>query len=161
MPDEMKRRRLYLRDLYREWIIPDGYIVAAFLIFHRDAVERLPHRRLYDETFLYGEELFWRYEWLRYGFEFGYYPEEKVTHLIGPSSSTKSDYIFKLRNAYQAWGEYLFLKRRYTKFTLTFFYAIKLVRQGTFFLQQMNAQKIPDYLELVAGSLKVKYKLKP
>ena len=127
-PAYLKKKLLFkfISDEERE--IPKGWLAATCLFFKRELLEGLPKERLYDQTFLYGEELFWGYFWSEIGIIQYYYDKEHVVHLVGQSSKANYDYTVKKRKAYQIYGEYLFLKFRYNKILLWFFYIIRLFR---------------------------------
>jgi len=127
-PKEFKKKYLFEFAGTEDRIIKKGWLVATCLFFKKDLIEFLPQDKLYDQTFLYGEELFWGYFWHKSNIRQIYYCQEIVTHLIGLSSKKKQDNSLIKRRALQTYGEYLFLKFRYNNIILTFLYLIRLWR---------------------------------
>ena len=94
-------------------LIESGYITATYLLFSRRALDILPERKLYDRTFMYGEELFWATDWLGRGVKLYYCADVSIIHLIGQSSKRKKSYS-KTRRRFQLLGELHFLRLRYS-----------------------------------------------
>jgi GT2 family glycosyltransferase len=109
-------------------LIDKGWLVAACLFFKRDLLGFLPGQKLYDQTYLYGEELFWGYHWHKHQVRQYYFPAEFVTHLVGQSSKIDPDYSKRRRRAFQIYGEYLFVNSLYPRLLVNVFYLIRLIR---------------------------------
>ena len=128
IPAFLKDRFLFVFNGAEERAIQKGWLAATCLFFKRELLNSLPHKRLYDQTFLYGEELFWGYYWNKIGVLQYYHKEEEIVHLMGQSSKVNINYTLKKRKAYQIYGEYLYLKFRYNRFALFMYYSLKLFR---------------------------------
>jgi GT2 family glycosyltransferase len=94
-------------------LIDCGYITATYLLFSRRALDVLPGRKLYDRTFMYGEELFWATDWLARGIKLYYCADVSIIHLIGQSSKRKKSYS-KTRRRFQLHAELHFMRFRYS-----------------------------------------------
>ena len=109
-------------------IIDNGWLVATCLVFKKQLIVQLPSKKLFDDTFLYGEEFFWARDWSAIGVDQYYYPDESVIHLVGQSSNADDNNKLLYRKLYQANGEYQFLQTEYKKLGLLIFYSFKLTR---------------------------------
>ena len=109
-------------------IIDDGYITATYFLFAREILNLLPDGRLYEETFMYGEELFWATSWLQHGVRMYYYADASIVHLIGQSSKQDKNYDSKIRRTHQLKSERDFLLWRYTAVEVILIYLLRLAR---------------------------------
>jgi GT2 family glycosyltransferase len=128
IPAYLKKKFLLIFTGDEERTIQKGWLAATCLFFKKDLLKDLPQERLYDKTFLYGEELFWGYYWNKLGVLQYYYNQENIVHLVGQSSKVRHHYSVNERKAFQIYGEYLFLKFRYSKFILSAYYIFRLTR---------------------------------
>ncbi|HEY0744938.1 MAG TPA: glycosyltransferase family 2 protein [Chryseosolibacter sp.] len=90
----------------------NGYITATFFLFPRRMLQNLPNGKLYDETFLYGEELFWCAQWKKAGGLLFYYSDVAIIHLIGQSSNAAEK--VEQRRRFQLRAEYAYLCWQYS-----------------------------------------------
>jgi len=128
IPSNFKKEYLFKFIGDEERKIRKGWLAATCLFFKRELLKDLQEERLYDQTFLYGEELFWGYFWNKIGVLQYYCNQESIVHLVGQSSKTNSNYSVSKRKAHQIYGEYLFLKFRYNRISLCIYYLIRLFR---------------------------------
>jgi GT2 family glycosyltransferase len=128
IPANLRKKLLYVFVGEEERAIRKGWLAATCLFFKKEQLKELPDEKLYDQTFLYGEELFWGYFWNKIGVVQYYYNQENIVHLVGQSSKINKNYSVKKRKAYQMYGEYIFLKFRYSKIVMFMYYLIRLFR---------------------------------
>lgn len=124
IPTKMREDLLISFNGAKQRLITNGYITATFYMFPRNALERIPKGKLYDNLFLYGEELFWATHWLSIGMPMYYAADISVVHLIGQSS--KSD--ISVRRKYQIEAEHNFLVWKYSYITVAFIYGCRIFR---------------------------------
>jgi GT2 family glycosyltransferase len=103
----------------------NGYITATYFLFEKNALDKLSLKKLYDDLFLYGEELFWATQFNSAGYQMYYYADVAIIHLVGASDETSSKV---LRRTYQTKGEHAYLVWRYNAFTRFWIYAFRIVR---------------------------------
>lgn len=108
-------------------LITSGYIAATYLLFHRHCLDILPDKKLYDGTFLYGEELFWAADWLKQGISMYYCADVSIVHLVGQSLKGE-DKGTRLRRTHQMEGERLFISREYSALKVFCLYILRLIR---------------------------------
>lgn len=109
-------------------LIKKGYITATFFLFAASMLEKLTLGKLYDETFLYGEELFWAVQCDDAGYGLFYFAEVSVIHLVGHSASKTDSHKIRTRRAYQVAGEYQFMCWRYRRITVLMICFLRLCR---------------------------------
>lgn len=158
-PSRLKKKKLFVFDDKQEVHFESGYLVATFYLFERSLLNKLADNCLYDQTFLYGEELFWAYNWKKVGVRSLYYPVEQVRHLVGQSSLTHKTYTLKLRKAYQLWGEYRFVRYRYSLLLCVIFYMVRVIRLFFFSWNRDMRLKFLLTIDMIRGKLKQKYPL--
>ena len=105
-------------------IIENGYITATFYLFLAAGIKKLSEGKLYDETFLYGEELFWSTQWVRSGYKMFYFSDVAIVHLVGRSSGA----TIRTRRKYQTEGEHAYLIWRYGYLTIIPLYFLRIIR---------------------------------
>lgn len=134
-PPFLKEKLLVTFHPKKERIFNNGYLVATFYLFKKDLLEALPNKKLYDDIFLYGEELFWAYNWKKNGVSSIYFPSEKITHIIGASSKQEKKSSNELRKAYQINSLYKFLVWRNGKIYAKSFFILLLLRYSVIALK--------------------------
>jgi GT2 family glycosyltransferase len=106
-------------------VFDNGYITATYFMFKKDALQKFTLKKLYDDLFLYGEELFWARQFIDAGYNMLYYADIEIIHLIGASDGSSSNV---LRKSYQTKGEHAYLVWRYNALTRFGIYAFRIVR---------------------------------
>ncbi len=109
-------------------VIDKGYITATCYLFPRKLLKKLPGERLYDQTFLYGEELYWASQWMHAGVKMYYAANLSVVHLVGRSFKQKQNYDGTLRRRYQIRAEHRYLRWRYARITVVLIYFLRIIR---------------------------------
>lgn len=109
-------------------VIDRGYITATYYLFRKSLLEHLPEKKLYDKTFLYGEELFWATQWNAVGIKMFYLADVAIIHLIGQSSARREGYKTLDRRRYQIEAEDRYLRWRYRKHIWALIYFFRFIR---------------------------------
>lgn len=109
-------------------IIANGYITATFLLFPKALLRVLPENRLYENTFMYAEELYWATNWLKQGIKMYYLAEVSIVHLVGESSKHLKGYSNRVRKRQLMASEDKYLRWRYAQTTVFLIYALRTLR---------------------------------
>jgi len=108
--------------------IVDGYVVATALFLSKTALLKLQDSKLYDDMFLYGEELFWGKAWSSNDIKGYYFSGAQIMHSVGGSEQKKGDEKLYQRRLYQTEGENLFLTKYFSRFKVSLIYFLRLFR---------------------------------
>lgn len=73
----------YVQPLYPDWVW------GTYFHLKREVLERMPHKQLADDFFMYAEDLQWSYTVRQLGYDIKYVPEAHVLHHF--SQSTKRE----------------------------------------------------------------------
>jgi GT2 family glycosyltransferase len=103
----------------------NGYITATYFLFRKEALGKLPMKKLFDDLFLYGEELFWATQFIDAGYSMYYCADLAITHFVAGSDQTSS---LVLRRSLQTKGEHLYLAWRYSAFSRFWIYTLRTIR---------------------------------
>lgn len=126
LPSRIKQNWLWEFVPDENRFIENGYITATFFLFHRNLIELLDGKKLYDNIFLYGEELFWAQQALNKKYRLYYFADQSIVHLIGASLKSENKKIN--RKKYQALGEHLYLIWRHHKVKVIMIYCLRFFR---------------------------------
>jgi GT2 family glycosyltransferase len=125
LPKSTRERLLIDFSPEKNRLFANGYITATYFLFEKNALHKISLKKLYDDLFLYGEELFWATQFINAGYQMYYYAEVAVIHHVGASDETSSKI---LRRTYQTKGEDAYLVWRYNAFTRFWIYFLRIVR---------------------------------
>lgn len=84
---------------YKETVSID-WTWGAFFMFPQSVLEKLPKQKLFDDFFMYGEDMWWCWEIKKMGYATVYHPVGKVVHHMGGSSGPKSREMEKNRQLF-------------------------------------------------------------
>lgn len=73
---------------------------GAFFMFRKSLLEQLPSYKLYDDFFMYGEDMWWCWDIKKLGFDIVFLPGGHIIHLMGASSGPKKVEMEKNRKAF-------------------------------------------------------------
>lgn len=113
-----KTKSTYLQGHYWNYTeagYPD-WVWGTFFMFKKKVLEALPLQQLYDDYFMYVEDMKWCWDIRKAGYSIKYLPQTKVKHLLGGSSAKANELIVKnqthfIEENYGKWHAWLLLQQ--------------------------------------------------
>jgi GT2 family glycosyltransferase len=102
------------------------WVWGTFMMFRREIIPRLPHKKLSEDFFMFCEDVLWCWEFKQLGYEIHFVPEAKVMHVHKGSTSKeklKRTRLTSIKNHAK------FMKKFYPDFRWYIFAAIYFTKQ--------------------------------
>lgn len=122
-----KREQLMLHHYFDHQQFADcDWVWGAFMLFHKDIIPQLPHKKLSEDYFMYSEDVLWCWEFKQLGYKIHFLPEAKIMHVHKGSSG--KDKLKKIRLV-SIKNHAIFMKKFYPDFRWYIFAAIFYTKQ--------------------------------
>lgn len=86
------------------------WVWGAFMMMPKELISKMPNGKLFDDFFMYGEDMWWCWDIKALGYDVVFLPAGRVIHLVGASAGPKSIEMGKNKR--------LFLGAKYSSFKI-------------------------------------------